>query len=254
MDHPEARAWLEEAALQPGGIEALPNPELVAHVESCRACAAERDALRATAIALNLALGPPLGARERVLANVRELGRDRGRAADRRPTAGSALVGTPARAGWLGRLTPRLAAALLGVAVLFFAAGALAGAFLGRDVASSRLANATAQLAELSGQPGARQVTLHDQTGTPAGIVVHDATARRLAVLTSSLAPLADGRYFCYLERDGERVAIGPMHFEAGTGFWAGPIDGPDDAGREGDRFLVLVEGSAGAPVLVGQF
>jgi hypothetical protein len=263
MDHAEVRAWLEEAALEPGALEQPADPQVVGHLERCRACAAERDALRATAVALDLAIGPPIAARERVLANVRELGRERSAAPAANvvaPAAGTAATREPAArttlAGWLGRLTPRMAVAMIGLALVLLAVGALGGALGGallRGDEPRRLDMAVAEMTRLAAQPGASQLALRDPEGNPAGMVIHDPATARLAVISASL-PGGDTDYWCYLERAGERTRIGPMHLEGETHYWAGPMGGPADAGRSGDRFLVLDERSDGAPVLVGEF
>jgi len=82
---------------------------------------------------------------------------------------------------------------------------------------------------------------------------VHSMARQELAVLSSTLEPPAAGGYDCYLERDGQRTLIGPMHFDRETAFWAGPVGGPVDAGRSGDRFLILHDGRDDV-VLWGQF
>ncbi len=261
MDHPEVRAWLEEAVLQPVGLEH--PPDLVAdHLERCRGCAAERDALRATAVVLDFAIGPSQGARRRVLANVHQLGREpigqTGREPRHQPAPGVAPVPLPARvtaSGWLERLTPRLAAAMLALAVLLFGAGALSGLLLrGAGDEPARLPNVVAQMSDLAAAPDASYVTLRDAGGTAVGVVVHSPTTHRLAVISGPLPLVPEPGYWCYLERQGQRIAIGPMHQEEDMYFWAGPMGGPGDAGRPGDRFVVMAEGSDDPPVLVGEF
>lgn len=248
MDHPEVRAWLEEAALLPGGLDAPAEEAVAAHLESCPACAAERESLRATSVALDLAIGPPLAARERVLANVRLLGRERG------GQAGSERRGLLERAaGRLSATRPRAALALMGLAAAILLAGAVATIWLARDAPPSRLAMVATQMAEVAAQPDARPLTLRDRDGAAAGLVLHSASADRLVVMSAALEPSDSGRYNCYLERDGQRSEIGPMHFEAEMSFWAGPMSGPEDAGRVGDRFVVL-DPSGEVPVLTGEF
>jgi hypothetical protein len=109
-------------------------------------------------------------------------------------------------------------------------------------------------LGELVLDPASQTVTLRDGGRATAGLVVYNAPRDQLVVLSAALAEPDAGRYFCYLERESERVPIGPMHFESDTAFWAGPMSGPDDAGRPGDRFLVVLEDSDALPVLVGEF
>jgi hypothetical protein len=255
MDHPEVRAWLEEAAAEPGVLDRPADPEIARHLEQCAGCAAERESLRATSVALDLAIGPSIGARQRVLDNVRELGRQR-RPADRRPPATEHRRGR--YVGWFGDLAARPAAALLALGLLVFAVGALAGALggglLADDEPQRRLDRAVAEMTRLAADPGSVQLTLRDEAGSPAGLVVHDPAAARLAVVSGALPDGAAADYWCYLERDGRRTPIGPMHVEGETHFWAGPMDGVADAGRPGDRFLVMGRDSDGPPVLVGDF
>lgn len=141
------------------------------------------------------------------------------------------------------------------VAAICFGLGAVAGLLLSSaGDQPSRLANALAQLDERLAEPAVRQQTLLDESGSGAGLVVLSPSSQRLAVFTASLEPVPTGRYECYLERDGERTLIGPMGFEGPVAFWAGPIDAPPDAGRPGDRFLVLLGPSDGEPRLQTEF
>ena len=252
MDHAEVRAWLEEAFFRPGALRRLGDdgvddePGMAAvrvHLAECAECRQELLSLRATGLALDVGLGPSPAAEGRMLAGVRALGRRR----DARP-ADSGLA--PPRVGLLR------AAAVLGILLLAFGAGALAGVrWLAPQPAADgpRLEQAAAALGELTGVPDAQQIQLHDRANAPAGLVVHSAARQRLAVLTSSLEQPATGRYGCYMERDGERTFIGPMHFDGDMAFWAGPVGDPSDAGLPGDRFLVTME-DENEVVLWGQF
>lgn len=247
MDHPEVRAWLEEAALGPGDLGHPSDPRVAAHLETCPACAAERDALQAVGVALGVAIGPPRGARERVLAGVAELGRERRPVPARRP---SRVLGR-----WrLARPSLPALTAALGVAVLLLIGGAVLGGLLRPAPEASGLERVAVQLGELIRDPEANHVTLRDQAGAPAGLVVHSPARQRLVVLSTALTEPADGGYSCYLERDAQSVVIGPMHFDDRAAYWAGPMDQPADAGRPGDRFVVRRDGSDGPPVLVGEF
>lgn len=254
MDHSDVRAWLEDAAVEPGGLDGPPAAEIARHLGECAACAAERDSLRATSVALDLAIGPPIGARQRVLNNVRQLGRER-RPADTEPRAATRRPGS---LGWFGGLAARPAVAMLALGLLLFAVGALAGVLGGGlltdDEPQRRLDRAVAEMTRLAADPASVQLTLRDAAGNPAGLVVHHPASARLAVVSSSLPGGAAADYWCYLERDGQRTTIGPMHVEGATHFWAGPMDGPADAGRSGDRFLVMARDSGEPPVLVGDF
>jgi hypothetical protein len=249
MDHAEVRAWIEEEALRPGGLAEPADPRVADHLASCADCSAERDAMQAVEVALGVAIGPPRGARERTLAAVAQVGRDR--------RAVHAPVRRPPRfAGWrLPRLSLPALAAALGFAAVVFLAGALVGSTALREpVEPSRLPAVASVLGQLVLDPASQTLALRDGAGADAGVVVHNAPRDQVVVLTAALSEPEAGRYSCYLERESERVPIGPMHFEEETAFWAGPMSGPEDAGRPGDRFLVVLDDSDGVPVLVGEF
>jgi hypothetical protein len=99
------------------------------------------------------------------------------------------------------------------------------------------------------------RVELRDANGIGGGSVVLSRETGTVVVLTSGLTPPPEGRtYRCFLERGGERLPVGPMHFSGGAGYWAGPMGGPSDAGRAGDRFLVILDSATGTPALSGSF
>lgn len=239
MDHAEARARLEERYVEPVTAGRL-DAELEAHLAECSGCAAEDAALRATAAAVQLAIGPPPGLRRRVLDNVAELGLQRG----------------PVTVGdYNGRrtaLAPRLLAAAAVLAVLAFVAGALSAALLAPP-ADDRLARAAAMMAELARDPAAETFTLRLPSGAPGGTAMFDAASGRLVVFSAAL-PAGDLDYDCFLERDNQRTWLGPMFYESRTHFWAGPVDEAPDLGRPGDRLIVLVDADDAAPALAAEF
>lgn len=269
MDHADVRAWLEEAFFRPGALREL-DPEggletpqegageatVREHLLGCAECTAELRSLRFTSVALDVGFGPPPAARQRLLAKVHQLGRERGTSSVQ-PAAGAPVTAGPPRPPAWSVTRPaglRWAAALLAVLVAFGSGAALGLGWPAQDEpAGPRLENAAAMLGELLSEPDTQQVQLLDTANTPAGLVVHSVARQQLAVLSSTLEPPAAGRYECYLERDGQRTLIGPMHFDGQTAFWAGPVGGPADAGRSGDRFLILHEGQSDI-VLWGQF
>ena len=241
MDHAEVRAWLADAFFRPGLLRALDDDEpdtasrdpqlagLRQHLASCAECGAELAALRSTAVALDLALGPPAAARQRILANVSALGRDR------KPA--------PTPPWWRMNMSrPRAAVTRALFAAIVFGLGAAAALILSSaGDQPSRLAAVVAQMNERLAEPGVRSVTLRDRAGSGAGLVVLSPASQRLAVFTAALEPPATGQYECYLERNGQRTLIGPMVFEGEVAFWGGPVETPADAGQPGDRFLVLL-------------
>jgi hypothetical protein len=270
MDHAEARELMTGHFAAPadaadGGADALRAlAEMEAHLEGCLDCAAEYRALRATAAALQLVIGPPGGARQRVLDNVAQLGRQR--AVDAARTIEAAAAAEPSRAespvaapsagprGWWPLALPRVLAVAAVVALLAFVAGAFSGALLPRSDDTTQLARAAMMMAELAREPTAHTMVLRDADGMPGGTVVYEPVSDRLVVFSEVLDEPASGRYGCYVERAGERTLIGPMLFEADAAFWAGPVSQSLDLGQPGDRFLVLRDASDATPMLAGTF
>src|SRR5437762_4318269 len=86
MDHTEVRGLLEDAAIEPGGLERLmagdtPTASIVAgHLAGCPDCAEELERLRRSIgiIRPTVRAVPPPELRERTLAYVRAVGRPRG--------------------------------------------------------------------------------------------------------------------------------------------------------------------------------
>jgi hypothetical protein len=248
MDHADVKAWLADAFFSAGLLRGLEDEraddpelsELRQHLAGCEECSAELAALRTTAVGLDLALGPSPAARERVLSRVAMLGRER------KQTGGWRA--------WRSLSPVRAAGAVALVGVLAFTLGLGLGKISAGDQQPSRLANVIGQLTERLADADARQAYLQDQSGARSGMVVISPAALRLAVLSSGVDPVAADGYACYLERDGELVEIGPMNFEGDVGFWAGPLSGPPDPGRAGDRFLVLGDETDRVPVLWTEF
>ena len=252
MDHAEVRERLDDALLTPGGLRALEADESAAgrqladHLATCRACAREREALRETAVLLAAAapddLHAPPEARERVLAAVASTG------VVRRQRARAPSWGRPQLS--------RLAAA---AGIVLLAGGALLAIELGaqrdRNQQQSReLARVTAATDRLLRVPGAVRVTLVRPDGAEAGTLIHDPASHEIVVVAQGLArPAGDGHYGCYLERDGQRIQVGYMRLFGELAYWAGPMADPPDAGRSGDRFVVVADPDQ-APALVGVF
>ncbi len=168
------------------------------------------------------------------------------RAARRDPAAGRS--GTPFR--WLA-----LGAA---AAALLFVAGAVLGRPLGlgggepaRTGDASRILAAAADV--LQGQ-GYSLAHLETPDGTPGGFVAVSPGSGRLVVVSKALTePSGAARYLCYLERDGIRTVVGPMHFDGDLAYWAGQST-PPDLGLTGDVFLVQLDTPGSAPALSGTF
>lgn len=159
----------------------------------------------------------------------------------------------PARSGsmlrWLG-----LAAA----AALLFVAGAALGRPLGigseAPAPTSRAPVILAAAAGILQGQGYSLAHLETPDGTPGGFVAVSPGSGRLVVVSGVLTEPADGvRYLCYLERDGVRTVVGPMHFDGDLAYWAGQST-PPDLGLTGDVFIVQLDTPGSEPALSGTF
>jgi hypothetical protein len=242
MDHAEALALIEDAALEPGGLDRLMSgdtPEsaaLAGHLAGCPECTAELAATRRTAEALLLVASetPAADLRARTLALVAEVGRPRGDVADDSgDTMSSSASGPTARRAWTAPRR-RFALVALGAAAVFglLAAGSFVAADMQGQLDQARqeaahLHDLYAEIETLLQQPTARLVALQNEAGAPAGALVLDPTSNQIAVLSDDLAPPPSGmEYRCWVEVDGHRQAVGRMWFESGLAYWAGKNEG----------------------------
>jgi len=275
MDHAEALALIEEAALEPGGLDRLmagDTPESVAlagHLVGCEECTEALAALRRTTDALRLVAAdtPSPDLRARTLALVAAVGRTRGPAPDAAGTV--ALAPTPG-AGFLDRLrdvitvrSRRWGVAIVGVAAAFallaaasFVAADLQGQLDRSRQETARTQDLATQVETLLKQPNVRTVALTATDGSVAGEIIFDATSERLAVLSSDLPAPPDGKeYRCWVEEDGGRASVGRMWFENGLAYWSGAGQDVTDW-TAGSTFGVSLESigqpASQPPVLVG--
>lgn len=286
MEHSEAIELMEIAATEPDGLARLAagdTPDavgLAGHMAGCAACAAEYEALRRVAAITRetLADEPAPELRDRTLASVAALGRDRpAPVAGIRPASQTAIehptpMEPPAapieplarpvaareprwRPGW---------AALAAAAVIAAVAGGLVVGWaqqrsLEQDTAALySLAQVNEEALRLGAAPDAVTVALADPAGgTALGSLVFSGAAGELAVMASGLPnPDAGWEYRCWVETDGVRDVIGRMTLGEGLAYWAGPSEGLDDA-TAGSVFgvsLVATDAAGGGdPVLLGQ-
>jgi hypothetical protein len=293
MDHAEVIELIELAAAEPEGLARLTagdTPEAAAvagHLAGCDACAAElaRTARAATVAREAIRELPDPALRDRALAFVRAVGRDR--SASAAPTAARALAAQPSadgappsmattgtasldpgrgagdasdlRAG--GRRSRRgwwyaaAAAAVLVAGLAGFAAGGAVRApgSAGDGAAAMAAARTTMHIAR---QPDVVTVSLAAADGSQAaGTVMYSAASGELAMTASGLSPAPDGAiYSCWVEQGGQRRRIGWLYVDGANGSWAGPLDGLD-AIHSGATFgvsLVTTGADAGTPVLTG--
>ncbi len=271
MDHAEVFDRLELAFLAAGGLSVLDADTseeaavLRGHLAACGDCASEHRAwqLAGAAMALNVpeTLTAPLGARERTLAAVVTTGVPR--------PIGGALPFAPLMAPVIAPASRPSAPrpAMLAIAAAFAAALFLAGAVLGgpiglvspddrdgapQDTVAAAMASAVDRVLQ---QPDHMMVPLVDASGAGGGSVLFDPVSRDLVVVSQALGTLPEGReYGCFLEREGERSRVGRLRVVGDAAFWMGHLVEPGDAGRSGDRFLVVRDDRPETPVLSGGF
>ena len=265
MDHDEVRELLEDAAIEPAGLERLmagdtPTAALVAgHLAGCPDCGEELDRLsRSVAVIRPLVQAtPPADLRERTLAFVAAVGRARGEGT-------AAPAGLPAARARPRRHRFRAPLAVAAALVLAVGATALVVSLDRQNAARVQSAQVEA-LAEVArwtirveAAPDARRVALASTTGGPAvGRLVFSPSTTQVVVAADGLAPPPAGyEYRCWIEVDGTTRPIGKMYLGGGVAYWVGDV--ADVAGAPaGARFGVsLVDlarpGVPGEPVLVG--
>jgi hypothetical protein len=290
VDHAEAREILELAAVEPGGLARLMAGDtaeaaaLAGHLAGCANCTQEMARLRRVAGIVRgvVRTTPPPELRERSLAFVRAVGRDRSPGAGALAIASQPAVrrgtlvaaeraavsepgpGVPRVGGWrrFAAVAAVVALAVAGTSVAVVQSLAVAD----RDVtirqqadAVTDLATVTAWTLRLSAQPDARRVALTapgapNQQGT---LVFSPATHDLVVVATGLPNPPAGQEFRCWVELGGARKGVGKMFFGGGIAYWVGAA--PAVSGLSGNaRFGVsLVDPAAPgvqrAPALVGE-
>jgi hypothetical protein len=258
MEHSEARELLELAAVEPEGFERLAAGDtaeaaaLAGHLAGCDDCAAELERLRRASAVIRDAVrtAPPPDLRERTLAFVAAVGRDRTAPAVAASAAGA--LATPAPAGaaaapvvpptiedarrrrsvGAGRLAGWAVAIAAGVVIAFVATQILVLgprdariAEQNEDVAA--IAKAAAWSLAIQGRPDAERVALTSPTGdtTVSGTLVYSPATDHLVVLAEGLAqPPAGVEYRCWVESGGVRTPVGKMFFAGDIAYWVGEV------------------------------
>lgn len=269
MDHAEVRELLDLAAAEPDGLDRLmagDTPEAAAiagHLAGCPDCTGEFASLRRAAVVIRDAVRstPSPELRERTLAFVAAVGRDRG--------ASSPMIGAPspiASARASARRPPLawLAAAAATVVLAVGATAVIVGADRDareRDQAETieALVKVTTASLRIGGESDSERVTLASASGGAAsGTLIYSPRTGELLVVTSGLAEPAPGKeYRCWVEAGGERSRVGRMFFGGGLGYWVGPapaVDGLPPDSRFGVTLVDVASDTAeGDPVLIGQ-
>lgn len=282
MDHLEAIEHMEIAAAEPDGLERLAagdTPEgaaLAGHMAGCAACAVEFESLRRLAVAAHQTLAdePAPDLRDRTLAYVAALGRDRGMPLESAGPAGQRLteagrLPAPIEAPRPGvaRRSPRWRPGWTALAAAVVIAAVAGGVIVGwaqqrsfeRDTASLySLAQVNEEALRIGAAPDAVTVALADPAGGAAlGSLVFSGADGEIAVMASGLpVPDAGWEYRCWIETGGVRDVIGRMTLGEGLAYWAGPSEGLDGATAGSVFGVSLVASDAaggGEPVLLGQ-
>jgi Anti-sigma-K factor rskA, C-terminal len=291
MDHADALEQIENAAVEPDGLERLmagdtPAASAVAgHLAGCPDCTEELARIRRVAQLARAAIGAELdpALRERTLAFVRAVGRDRSATIVPAPTGEpSPAVGpssipgprpvpvsasVPATAPSSRTVTRLRWAWLAAAAVLALAVGGtgyLAGssrvdqAVADRAAEVELLADAASTTVRIQAQPDAVQIAL---AATPAaagssGSILLSAHEGQLVALATGLPALGDGQeYGCWVEASGKRLRLGRMYRAGDVWTWAGPVSGLE-ALPAGAQFGVstgpLGGDTTSTPVLLG--
>ena len=278
MEHDEVRELLEDAAVEPGGLERLmagdtPTAAVVAsHLAGCPDCTDELDRLRRTVALVRPAVRavPPPELRDRTLAYVAALGRQR----IPRTAAGvatSTAVASPRVVPLADAPVParRLAAprlrALAAIAAVLIVAVTGTGLLITagnsgvlRDQAAEieALGDVARWTLRIDAQPDARRVTLASTTTSTTGTLVFSPSSAELVVVADALArPPAGSEYRCWVEVAGARQPIGKMFFGGDLAYWVGPvarIRGLPSGSRFGVSLVDLASGAAGQTVLEG--
>ncbi|HET7702696.1 MAG TPA: hypothetical protein VFK35_04805 [Candidatus Limnocylindrales bacterium] len=276
------REILEDAAIEPGGLERLmagdtPTAALVAsHLAACPDCAEELGRLHRTVGLVRPVLRsvPPPALRERTLAYVAALGRPRGVVAEVAavPDATPALGARPSPAAVPGPTRPEPTArrrsrlpTLAGIAAaLLIAVGGTALLVDADRQAALRVQAATIEAlgrvaswtVRVDSRADARRVPLASPAGGPTTASVAFSPSTTELVVVAQLAPPPAGKeYRCWVEAGGSRASIGKMYFGGNVAYWVGDV--PEVAGLGPDaRFGVsLVDltggGAPGDPVLI---
>jgi len=278
MDHAEAREVLEVAAVEPGGLARLmagDTPEaaaLAGHLAGCAECTQEMARLRRVAGIVRgvVRTTPPPELRERTLAFVRAVGRQRSGGPGTLATAPAGAVASPMmrsaattadapqRANPRTRRWPRLAAIAAVVALAVAGTGYAVVQSQQQADAVRDLATVTTWTVRVNAQPDARRVALvATGASNKSGMLIFSPTTRELVVVATGLTePPAGQEFRCWVEAGGVRRGVGKMFFGGGVSYWVGPVAAVAGLSGHATFGVSLVDltgsGGSGEPVLLG--
>ena len=270
MDHAEARELLELAAVEPHGFERLMAGDtsdaaaLAGHLAGCEECADEMARLREASGIIRevVRTTPPPELRDRTLAFVRNVGRERGEPITTGEPAGiTTLRPTPVSdqaarrrsigmPGWVGAIAAALVVAVVGTAAVV--RWQVDDQLRAQNTVTEQLARVTSWYIDIEGQNDARRVDLTSQSvaGATGTVEFSPATGRLVVVATGLSEPAGVEPLGCWIEVDGSRRAIGRMFFGGGISYWAGPVEQLATL-QPGAKFGISAPG--GDTLLVGQ-
>jgi hypothetical protein len=255
MDHEDVREELELAAAEPNGIDRLMAGDtalagsIAAHLAGCPECTEELDRLRRAGILIGDAVRttPSPELRERTLALVREVGRDRTQpAVVPAAPAPVALAAAPTRTplAWVAALAAAVVLAVVGtVLVLDRQADTRVAGYEDR---LAGLSNVTATTVAISGEPDAQHVRL-EGSDDRWGRVLYSPGTSELAVIAKGLTEPAAGReYRCWVVVNGERQPVGKMFFGGDLAYWAGAVETLTSLPADATFGVSLVDAASG--------
>src|SRR4051812_46622594 len=251
MDHADALERMEIAAAEPDGLERLMAGDtadaaaVAGHLAGCPSCQAQLAAIRRTSVVARQVIEsePDPELKERTLAFIRQVGRDRSVAALPQPAAAPlppnvipmdrpAAPHIPDRPARLRRWIA--AGAIAAAVVVALAAGFAGGAIVAPGQQSVRqetavLRETAAGTVRVGAQPDAQRVALAATDAAPGaeGTVLYSGSSGELVMVASGLeAPPAGTEYGCWIETNGERRRIGKMYPGGDLHAWVGPVPG----------------------------
>ena len=282
MDHAEALERIEIAAAEPEGLERLMAGDtadaaaVAGHLAGCESCAAQLVAIRRTAALARhvIEAEPDPELKERTLAFIREVGRDRsgggvasrpwrnptGPAAQRRPDRSPRGAARPRPARTDPPVDRRRRGRGRGHRCPCRRVHRRVAAAAGRDSAQQEFAvlRETAQgTVRVGAQPDAAMVPDATSAAPGAeGTVLFSGTSGELVMVATGLAaPPAGMEYGCWLETAGERRRIGKLYPGGDLHAWVGPVAGlgPCRRARRSGSRSTPIGGGSGQTVLTGE-
>jgi hypothetical protein len=263
MDHDEVREVLQDAAVEPDGLERLmagdtPAAAVVAgHLAGCPDCTAEMERLRRSVGLIRPAVRavPPPELRQRTLDYVAALGRPRGEAPPAEVLPANVITwrsrASTSRLRVLAALAAALIVAVTGTALLV--GGGRDAVVRGQAAEIEALGDVARWTMRVDGQPDARRIALASTSGgSTKGTLLFSPSSTELVVVADDLAAAPAGHeYRCWVEVDGSRRPIGKMFFGGDLAYWVGDV--PQVAGLKAEAQFGVSLIDLGAPDTPGQ-